>query len=86
MSKWCCNIQMIIFTNCDCWEGRHNGLHFCPNDVGNENSLITRIKFVPGNTSLNLSTSGEFRFIGESGAITYLFVEQIGNITVALAQ
>lgn len=77
---------MIILTSCDCWEGRHKGLHFWPSEVGKENSLIARIKFVPGNMSLNLSTSGEFRCTGASGAITYLFVEQIGNITVALAQ
>lgn len=77
---------MIIFTNSDCCEGRHNGLHFCPNEVGKENSLIVLIKLLPGNTSLNLSISGEFRCIGASGAITYLFVEHIGNITVAFAQ
>lgn len=77
---------MIILTNCDCCEGRHKGLHFWPRDVGKENSLIIRIRFVPGNTSLNLSASGEFKCIGASGAITYLFVEQIGNITVAFAQ
>lgn len=77
---------MIILTNWDCCEGRHNGLHFWPKDVGKENSLIIRIKFVPGNTSMNLSASGEFKCIGASGAITYLFVEHIGNITVAFAQ
>lgn len=40
----------------------------------------------PGKALLNLSISGEFKCMGAFGAITYLFVEQTGNMTVAFAQ
>lgn len=85
-SRWCCSIQMIVWTSWDCCDGWHKGLHFCPRDVGRENSLITLKRLDPGNALLNLSINGEFKCIGALGAITYLFVEQTGNITVALAQ
>lgn len=70
----------------DCCDGWHNGLHFCPRDVGSENSLITLIKLAPGKDSLNFSIKGELRWIGAFGEMTYLLVEQTGKITVAFAQ
>jgi hypothetical protein len=47
---------------------------------------MTLIKLEAGNASENLSSKGEFDCIGASGDITYLFVKQMGKITVAFAQ